>query len=282
MKINIDINDNHAFCDVAYLVDQDNFLKDVDKLRLRFNLSNRDFPKKGSSKWKKNLPEEFTIKEVQMAEKELEEVEHKMINMNEVYEMSIEERELGLEKMKECLRKTDKIENFNIAIEDLRIGYRRPQYFDRIIEAAIVYGIVNDTDYTSYKAELVYPEMEYPQFFQQPRVVLTIYPHTRDEDIFRAKAEAEELFSKLRDMEVFPKRYFPRTKRKIRAHRDMYWLRKNNPDVSYNKLLGKWHELCTADHTKEEEKKCQYCSVKDYRSLEKNIDDYKVWLATSN
>jgi hypothetical protein len=68
-------------------------------------------------------------------------------------------------------------------IADMQKGYHRPTNFQRVIACATIYHEIQAGDYVTCQAEIIYPEREIPQFFQEPKLAIIFHPLATVEEI---------------------------------------------------------------------------------------------------
>ncbi len=181
--VDIGISNPKRFADVAFLVDRDDFLADILKLRKKFS-KYHTLPLK-SPPHKKNwftFPWRVSMAQMEKYSKAVKPLEKIAFDLNQTSEMDIKEKEAFLksyEKAERLLPQND----FRFSILDIRKKYKRPPNSDRIIAHAALYNKIADEDYVTSEASIKHPELEFPQYFDDPQIIITVYPGFDKDDI---------------------------------------------------------------------------------------------------
>lgn len=223
----IRIKDKKRFGDVAFLVDREDFIVDIMRLRKKWRLSDkllRLTDKRNWSTFPWKLPDKKTYKSYK---KKLPLIEKKIFDMNYMDKLGIKEREDLLKEYEELVRCIPS-ENFSWDIRELRKKYKKPPNFDRIIAKSLLYGIVLDSDYITVELKIVKPELDYIPYFKEPELNLIFYPLAKLEEIqAKYKEGAQELIKEYEKYYIGGKVLDSDTVSNIYRDRKWYWIKKN-------------------------------------------------------
>lgn len=215
--ISIRIENKWTFCEVAFLVDRDDFLADILKARRLLGV-------------KKLIP-------------------HTQEDLNKWYG---EELDRALDK-KFSSSKVSKEFSFpttksQIIKDKILTKYRKPPFFLNIIEAAIFCGFITDEDFSVTAYVQIIDPNEYVEryklrkFMGYPKLAIVISPETKPEEvesIMRKRVPSEMEFFKQNYLKS--KRNLTDTVSNIERDRVWYWLNhKTNPyDINKKQALDK-------------------------------------------
>ena len=234
--VEIKIKDYKYYTDVALLVDREDFLNDLFKLRKKWGLDKGllkyDQKKLWSSFPWRNTKEQATkhLKTIAPFEKRMENA----VLMDTLVQQGRFEKFMNeYEKARRILPSED----FYLDIQQLRKKYRRPFHFDQISGHAVIYGIVRNEDYVPCEMEILEPELEFYQYFKEPELIIKFSPLAKNEDIrdllIKEVAKKRMEYEKSVLGGILPK---DTAKTSIRKHREWYWLNKKQ-GVSHGKIL---------------------------------------------
>lgn len=288
--------------DVCHLVDKDDFLSDLYQLRKKCGLGkkleqyspNRENPDRAwfFYPWGQDYKE--VVGDLKHTVNADEIYENFFMDLRKLRDSDEDEFEKKKEQMKNELRKSKK-EDFRFDIQDLTAKFRRPPYFDQIIAHSLLYGEVFNNSFVRCEAKIEWPELEFPDVFGNPQLILRVYPYTTKEelsDVFQK--ELPKLFPQYQELYQTPS--YPaidkrrREKGEIKIHRFLYWEWKKSSNKSFKKLADnltdKLIELCPVhgNHSDDEEiQPCNFCkdSWKDITTLRRIIINYQSWLNSS-
>lgn len=222
--IKIQIEDGRRFADVAFLLDRDDFLKDVVKIRKSSGLAVQTYD--SSKHWtddRWNTPIEARLKHSEATQ----ELENQLQDLNYMLDLSIEEKIDVLEKF----RKADRIlpENaFRQDIQRIRKKYKKAPNFDRIIAHAVLYGEVRDEDYITCDIEIDRPEVDIVDYDREARVVVVIYPNVKPIDVAKIIQEkSEKVFKEYQEKWLRGSLVNYDTRGNIKRDRKWYWMNKS-------------------------------------------------------
>ncbi|KKS96370.1 MAG: hypothetical protein UV73_C0011G0042 [Candidatus Gottesmanbacteria bacterium GW2011_GWA2_43_14] len=223
----IKITDLRKFAEVAFLVDRDDFLQDLIKLRKKWGLDKQLLLLPPTKPWF-TFPWQVKDSQLESYIKATVKLETADANSNKMGKMSIKDKNKYLRNLK----KTERLlpsNDFRSGIMDLRKKYRRPPNFDRIIAHSVIYGEVTNQDFISCEAKIIYPEQEFPQYFQDTKLVIELYPPVKTEEIEKIiknvlpaqvkKYEKHFIRGNIEDYDTRPT---------IVRNRGWYWFKKNH------------------------------------------------------
>lgn len=232
-RIEILIADNKEFGDVAFLVDKQEFLETVEKLRKKWEIR-KLLPVKKFVDWKQKLYEARVIKQK----------EYKTALNDFPDNLS----DIQIEELQDKIGRIMPDVDFDCDARDVRIKFRRPDTFDKVIEYAIVCGIIPDGIYKSTYWEID-PSTSPPQRLQDQtlRVAIYVTPQTQDKDLskvfkeiktssFKDNKDTYTLFYDLESKDVSGE---------VKRNREWYWINhlgcKNRK--GYNKIAKETGEV---------------------------------------
>ena len=172
--IEIDIDDLKSYCDIAFLVDKDDFLQDVIKARKEWGII-KTF--KSLNDWynelKLNRCGVPATKDIPLP--------HGEVGLKEI------EKRKGLihmyqDNLQKFIRLTGK---FDLLSQSLRKKYMRTPNFDLVIKQAISCGRVEAYQNTYATFEYPEPITSIKNPFNEPRIAIIVTPNTRKEDVIK-------------------------------------------------------------------------------------------------
>jgi len=214
--IDISIKDNWKYGEIAFLVDREDFLKDVKKARKELGVT-KLVPYKKVNSWT-----------------------HKQ------YEQEIKDDQIKKGKYSRGTVYLMPAGKVDIKIENLLAKYRKPPTFFLPILYSILSGTVTDSEYsiTAY-CEIIYPEISVPE----PKVAIIIHPETKPKEIEKLfKTKIPEALDEYKKYILKTKRIPPDTISNIERDRHWYWLKEKG--LSYtqvHKRVEKEGEAITRD-----------------------------------
>lgn len=231
MEIKINIKDNKYYADVAFLLDRGDFLSDLKMLRKKWNLDKKLLPYTNVNK---TFPP-TNAGLINASGKVGISLEKKLSNLYYMDTLSLEEREKLLLDWKKSLR-IDPSWDFYFDIKDLRNKYHRPYNFDRIIETALLHGIVENGDYITCELTILRHENEFLQYFEDEEIAIKFSPLSKMSDIRKVVTENIKGIRASYEKTVLGGKLFNVYKKTeiIRMHRKWYWL--NIDGLSYEKI----------------------------------------------
>ena len=274
--------------DVAFLVDRDDFLADVWRLRNKWGLLGRLMPHK------QQLTHEFLPrpKITPKIQREFENAEQLVNDLNFMRKLEMknpDRRELFRQRYLKAVAAYDPTMAFDFDIRGLRKKYHRPANFDLIIERCIVNGIVKDDDYRTYKITEITPEWEYIPYEEDEtdsEIAVVVYPFASKDEIYSVvKKQLSKTVSDYMQRLGIAKGYD--TRDTIANVRNWYWGMKTGKYRRYRDIAI---ELCGGIAKYTAAKRQQYDSesadniLKRYEKTEKSVaaavERYQDILAT--
>ena len=239
LRIEININDPKKFGFVAFLVDKEEFLKDVAKLRKEWDI-NPDILKQESDNhhWELFPWSSVHLKSAPLKNKtkeDLDDLFFKLHDRSHLEQIGFEDAEKLFKRYEKGLR-NNVYERFHFQIKDLRKKYKRPPNFDRVIAHAVLFGMVKADDLLNCSAEIILPETEYFPYFEDSKLVINLYPSYKREEVItlldkRIPELLKEYEKRFVDIRLFEKD----TIANIKRDREWYW--KNKAEgMGYTKL----------------------------------------------
>lgn len=205
-RIEIRIKDNWKFCEVAFLVDRDDFLRDIGMARKSLGVM-------------------------------------KLIPYNELIKWTSAESIRTTKKTKFRKIKSDYFENkyvvpagkSEIIVDELKKKYRKAHNFWPVIESAMLAGVVTKDEFSiSAYCKVIYPE-DYELSVTEPDLAIIISPDTKLNDIEELfKTNIPEAVDEYKDLVLRTKRRTPDTISNIKRDREWYWLK--HQGLSYSKI----------------------------------------------
>lgn len=274
MKIDIKIdadkeNGKIKFADVSFLMDRNDFLQDIKKLRNKWS-DNKIIEYKNYDNWRKTKlrPTEKQKKEMVVAWK----------NFQKKWSIS-----LGDSPPKEASKDWKKAQMtlpewvFYFDIENIRSKYQKPHYFHWILRRALVCGEIRDEDYKTvliYQTGVHFSSGWFTGLPAQASAFIGVNKETREDEllnVFRKfkKSSAENTYEKYLGVSSFERDTIPNIKR----NRKWYW-------QNLSKALG-GEEKSYLEIAKEEAKNKEYNTYLYRDTIAKAIASYKKILNKS-
>lgn len=230
--IKIEIEDVRRYADVAFLVDREDFLNDLVRLRKRFGFESVRKYDSGkhwaANRWDVNS--ELLLKHSDAVAP----FEDKLQDTNYMSDLTIAERN----KLYDEYQKASRILPENAFFQDiqkLRRKYKKSPNFDRIIAHAVIYGEVRDDDYVTCEIGIDYPEIEFVDYDKEAKPAITFYPLVQMDDIKKLLEEKVEEVLKKYQKEVLDGTLIDYdTRPNIKRDRDWYW--KKRSGLSYSAI----------------------------------------------
>lgn len=200
--IDISIKDNWKYGEIAFLVDREDFLRDVKKARKELGVT-KLVPYKQVNSW-----------------------------LNKQYRQETKDFKVKKGKFSRGTVYSVPAGKVDIKIENLLAKYRKPSTFFLPILYSILGGIVTDSEYsiTAY-CEIIYPEISVPE----PKVAIIIHPETKPKEVEKLfKTKIPEALGEYKKYILKTKRTLPDTISNIRRDRHWYWLKKKG--LSYTQV----------------------------------------------
>lgn len=221
----IDLSDDKKYASVAFLVDRDDFLRDVAKLRKKVGfkqiLSYDNLKSWNFYPWRWPGADEYPKGFVD----ELRGTADMLQNIPYLDKLTYKKK-IKLKDKHDKLIRQDPAQRFFYLIQDLRIKYKRPSNFDQVIAHAVLYGKVTESDYKTVEIGITKPEWDYIPYEQDATPTITFYPLATPQEIetiFRTRSK--------QILEEYQANYAGAymnydTRGEIRRDREWYWLQK--------------------------------------------------------
>lgn len=270
LPIKIKIDDVRRYTDVAFLVDQDEFIKDIQELRENKGLK-KEMPYDPKKHWALDSIWGVTREQLFKHNDAVAPFEDILQNPNEMQDLSHKQKLNLIKKYKKAQRVLPG-NAFEQDVQAIRDKYHKPPNFDRIIAHAVLYGEVREKDYVTAEVDIDYPEVDIVDYDKEPQAVIKIYPNISRKDI-------QEIFQ--RQVEGVLRRYqeeilggkIPNydTKNNIKRDREWYWMWKKeqgNGKGIYNRIIDSWN-----DSVKSEEQ-----MIDDINLIQQGVSRYRKFL----
>lgn len=283
----IDFKDPKKFANVAYLLDREDFLKEVLQFRDRLRKQTRvllPLQWEPGTQWDSELWNPLSLKELDELDKQFRKAAKSYL-IATVDDAVTEEVKIALEL---TIRKNPS-EGFLLDVKELRKKYHQSLLMEKVIAKAVIYNEVHEEDYPGCYVEILSPTLDFFFNYDEPALVIVIDPTTRAEDL---KQVYDEQLSKMQtqykkigmalDYDVVGEREKPR----IILHREWYWLSKMG--YSPREILETCPIILRQQKYKDEgsnikpnhnEDICIYClTVAGYDAIDDAIKEYPKWL----
>ncbi|OGE29961.1 hypothetical protein A3C59_02475 [Candidatus Daviesbacteria bacterium RIFCSPHIGHO2_02_FULL_36_13] len=252
-RIQVLIDDLRKFAHVITLVDREDFLADIDKLRKEWKLDNL-LNEKELKYWGVfpgyKYVEENKIKLLRYKNKrheqlykkykdivDLDKLERLMWNLSDLEDMGIKTRDELTELYRlEIIGSI--FEYFRYQVEEMRKKYKRPPNFDQIIAHAVLFGAITEEDYALCEVEISNPDIENLPYLEESKLVITFYPLTTVDDIkIVFDQKKQNLVKKYEKKFIGGSVVDYDTMGNIQRDREWYWRRKEQ-NLSWSKLYA--------------------------------------------
>jgi len=244
--IKIDLKDNGAYTQVAFLIDREGFQDDIEEVRNKFKIT------------------------VPFSENPFD-FENHLISLAGFTPDQVFSKEKKVEA------KIKKVEHtFREAIAEIRRKYQYPEIFDDVIKQAILFHQVTrfKTAYATFFNQYASREIFSPS---DTIMAIAVTPFSTEEDIKSAFQDCKENIREF--VEMFSPVYKNMEKdtiTNIKRDRTWYWGQKSG--MKYKEILDKWNRICpnfVNATTHPDYQKCQYCDLTDQNVIEKAVSRYK-------
>lgn len=244
MPIKIKINDERRFTDVAFLVDRDDFLEDLYKLRKEKGL-NKEKPYGSEKHWALDSIWGVTRDQLFKHNDAVAPFEDILQNPNEMQDLSHEEKIDLIKKYKKAQRILPG-NAFEQDVQAIRDKYHKPPNFDRIIAHAVLYGEIRDEDYVTAEIDIDYPEVDIVDYDREPQPIIKIFPNVSVKDIQELfQNQLGEILRKYQEEILEGKISKYDTKNNIKRDREWYWMwkkeQKNGRGI-YKRIIDSWND----------------------------------------
>jgi len=289
-RVEIEIDDNRAYTQVAFLVDIPAFLDDVEKIRNKYKLKT-PFDFGNIDSLRNHLAEilGYTVQDIKNSDKQKAQDSSLISKINFSKKKKMEK---GLEKYRKFQdsknNRLEKIENRVSKMEDkltdemeqIRRKYQFPAMFDTVVHQAVFYNKI-----TGFKTATTW-------FFEWPprsyeakdtvaqrdhHMVIVVTPYSLERDVLEALRECRTKIRK--HVERFSPVYHmigKDTFTNIRRNRDWHWKQLNGE--KYNLILDEWNNMCPYFKKNEQHpngKKCKYCDLIEQNAIEQAVSRYR-------
>lgn len=281
--IEIDIEDNRAYTQIAFLVDRLDFLEDLKVLRDRFkiivpfNFANVDSFQDHFAEVLGFDPK--SIRDLQIQERF---VTKSLVDLDDDnFDKKILQYRQANEAVNKQLRakgkKVSQLEtDFDNSVKEVRRKYRYPPMFDVVVKNSVLYGKVSGfetakADFLELPSSTLEPISSLTP--RDPYMVIEVTPYSTEKDI---KQAFKRCCTDIRDI---VERHYPvyqsisaDTLTNIKRDRDWYWAKYNHK--SYEDISNKWNESCPNPDLEPHHKKCKHC-IFDNNKIEKAVSRYR-------
>lgn len=266
--IDIDIENNQIYAQVAFLIDHPETLKGVELVKSKFEIS-KPFTSGDYKAWKDHL------------------LGMSGFNLQEYYEMEIvkpnddkwSEKSNWLGQNHQCFVKwTELSAQFDIALAKIRKARRFPPVFDFALKQVVLFDKVSE--FQTAKAGIEFTPAYNPYFdpsvAEDAVISIKVSPLTTEKDLVSVFNEAKENLRKEYEF-ITPLRELPTKElRAIKRNRFVYWKRTGSPITPFEDILDEWNDKCPAkgDHNNDADN-CPFCGISDKNVLEQGFSEYK-------
>lgn len=268
IPIKIKIDDERRFTDVAFLVDRDEFLRDLQELREKKGLK-RDMPYDSNKHWALDSIWGVTRDQLFKHNDAVAPFEDILQNTNEMQVLSHEQKEDLLKKYREAQR-TLPGNAFEQDIQAIRDKYHKPPNFDRIIAHAVLYGEIRNEDYVTAEIDIDYPEVDIVDYDREPLPIIKIYPNVSIKDIqVLFQNHVGEVLRKYQEEVLGGKISNYDTKNNIKRDREWYWMWKEEKVKGrglYNRIADQWNNSGDKEY------------IEDVNLIEQGVSRYRKFL----
>lgn len=296
MKIEVKTFKNlKKYANVVYLLDKDNVLKKILKLRASLQKETRvilPLPWEKGTMFYEKIWKPLTKEKQQIIDKAIKKADKKYFDAN---------RE-GLLTRKEITAyekafRLNPAENFDLEVRKIREKFKQYIFMEKIIAKAIIYNEIREEDYIDTYATVLSQEREYPFLPPDPLLCIIFTPTTQYRDILKVfKEDIPKLKNEYRSFGLAPQ--YPAISRKMKIEiirdREWYWLWKKYGRKFYSfktccPILLKANKICHEElkdadnclwckHKKRKYKGVMKETVYDYNSVKNAIKYYQSWL----
>lgn len=271
--IEIDIDDNRVYAQIAFLVDSLTFLDLVVVARQKFHIK-EVFAPGDYENWKNHilLLAGFDLKEYW--------------EMNKISPDITKKVDRHWKKKSKWLK--DKEENFigEIAIEKdfldtvarIRKLHHYPPLFDSIISQAILFHRI--VSFETAQERLLYNNLPITNYDNDASMAILISPASTKKDVMKAfNNSRKNLKKEFAFANSYDKKLDKDTLSKIRTTRIWHWKQLNG--MTYEQISDEWNKQCPNQDMdgEEHDKKCKYC-IKDTNKVEQYVARYRRNLQT--
>ena len=276
--IQIELNDNGAYTQVAFLVDRQGFLEEIEKIRKGFKI-NAPFSDNPFD-FENHLYSlaGFTPEQVEKARKEHSDAITSLdLDDDSQLQTGYEKIENAKKAEKPIKDKIKKVEHgFREAVAVVRRKYQYPEIFDEVIKEAVLFHKITKfkTAYATYFNPHAAREIFSPS---DTIMAIAVTPYSTEEDIKTAFQDCKDNIREF--VEMFSPVYKNMEKdtiSNIKRDRNWYWEYKSGK--KYKKILDDWNKMCPNFITStphQDNQKCQYCDLTDQNVIEKAVSRYK-------
>jgi hypothetical protein len=233
--IDIQIEDDRKYADVAFLVDIEGFLTDIAKVRKAWGLDKKLYPYDPTKPWLENPQWKETEEQLDEWHKmKGESTYEKLQDTNYTFRLTLEEKVNLLKEYRKKLRVFPH-EAFRQDVQKLRKKYKKASNFDEVITHAIIYGVVPENAYKTVDIGIEEPEIEYIDFEKEEYPRIVFYPYTTIEDLEKIfKEKAKDILEKYQERLGGKIATYDHERGNIKRDRKWYWMKKS---MSWAKLL---------------------------------------------
>lgn len=277
MKIKTtNFSDLRKFANVVFLIDRNDFLEDIHKLRtsiIKETGVNLPLPWESGMKFSSKLWKPMSMKQINLRAKVIKKADEDYFEAVR----NIRKKQLPLnviEKYEKAWRLNPQ-EGFHLDVRKMRLKYKQFIFMEKVISKAIIYNEINEDDYSDCEARILLQEREYPFLEPDPLLSIVITPSTNEKELLIIYREK---LPKLREEYISyglaPKYPAIKIKPKDEIIRDRNWYWLNRPKQEGGSGLS---YLMIA---KEESKRLHNDPYQYKDTIRKAINHYKEMLTT--
>lgn len=279
-RIDIDIEDNSTYTQVAFLVDRPGFIDDIKEIRrlYRIEVPFSDDP----------IVLEHHL--IQLAGFSPDQIKH--LN-NEAVDLVMSEEIMDSRKAKESYGKLTtalkykkpieekvrkKETDFREAIAKCRRKYQYPEMFNQIVKQAVLFNKISrfKTAYATHFNRSDEDDILQPSPSDE-LMAIVVTPYSTKKDIEEAFEECKTHIRTLIEM-TSPVYHMIGKDTITNIKRDRYWFWEKMSGKKYQTILDEWNNRCAYYKNNQphpDNTKCEYCGLEDQNVIEKAVSRYK-------
>lgn len=283
--IEIDIDDNKAFAQVAFLVDRTDFLKDIQEIRSKFQLTSLFDEDSEELQGHFIKLSGFTIKDFNE--------KYEVLTLLNTFDTLLKDnKNEEADKLLKTAKDARLAENkFEVALKVIRQKYGYPEMFDSVVKQAVLKNKVDDFS-TAYATSFDRPghdsDEDNPDLFVPHDTVMAIVvtPYSSIPDIKKAFKECKTYVREIVELKTnaqIYKKVSQDTFTNIKRDRIWHWEQKNGK--KYRELADKWNEKLNmherADaHPENKRVRCEFCLIDDPNYIGQAVAEYRQYITS--
>lgn len=263
-QIQIDITDKRVYAQIAFLVDSPTFLRLIEKVRSKYQITS-PFKPDDYDAWHNHV-----LKLVGY-------------NLDEYWKMEkIGPHDKAWNKKSNWMKSTEQnlikmvsIENdFIQSVVKIRKLHHYPVLFDSVIRQAVLFHYV--TSFKTAKAVLSYNDLPISPGEDDPIMAIIVSPNSHGDDILEAFEEIKKMKRIYEYTNPLDSKLDKDTLTHIERNRAWHW--EQYLGKTYEKILNDWNNTCPYFKAVEEHpngKTCKYCKLENQNMIERAVARYR-------